>query len=134
MILFLTLIYVAVLALLLKLRVVPLNLFWKLSPLLWMVLLFFVLFVPMQWGAPSGAVILYKPVIEVIPNVTGEVTSIEVAPREPMKKGDVIIAMEGKSVKDIYEYMNRLSEFKPGQRISIEVMRNDEKVILIVEL
>ena len=51
-----------------------------------------------------------------------------------MKKGDIIVAMEGKPVKDIYEYMNRLSDFKVGQRISIEVLRGEEKIILIVEL
>ena len=51
-----------------------------------------------------------------------------------MEKGDIIIAMDGRPVNDIYEYMHRLNEFRPGQRISVEVMRNDEKVILIVEL
>ncbi len=51
-----------------------------------------------------------------------------------MKKGDIIIAMEGKSVNDIYDYMNRLADFKPGQRISVDVMRGSEKVILIVDL
>jgi hypothetical protein len=51
-----------------------------------------------------------------------------------MKKGDVIIAMEGKPVNGVYEYMNRLSEFKPGQRISVEVLRGEEKIVLIVEL
>ena len=94
MILFLTLIYVAFLAVLVKLKIVPLNIFWKLSPILWMLLLFFVLFIPMQWGAPSGAVIMYKPVIEVVPNVTGEVTSVEVALRQPLKKGDVIFRID----------------------------------------
>ncbi len=56
------------------------------------------------------------------------------AARAGMKKGDIIVAMEGKPVKDIYEYMNRLSEFKPGQRISVEVIRGEKKIILIVEL
>ncbi len=51
-----------------------------------------------------------------------------------MKKGDVIVAMEGKSVNGVYEYMNRLSEFKEGQRISVEVMRGEERLVLIVEL
>ena len=104
MIVFLTLIYVAFLAVLVKLKIVPLNTFWKLSPILWMVLLFFVLFIPMQWGAPAGSVILYKPVIEVVPNVTGEVTSIEVGPREPMKKGDVIFRI------DPEQYQARVNE------------------------
>ena len=56
------------------------------------------------------------------------------AERAGMQKGDIIVAMEGKPVNDIYEYMNRLSDFKVGQRISVEVLRNGEKVILIVEL
>jgi len=30
--------------------------------------------------------------------------------------------------------MNRLSEFKAGQRISVEVLRGEEHVVLIVEL
>lgn len=51
-----------------------------------------------------------------------------------MLKGDIIISMDGKPVNDIYEYMNRLQEFKVGQRITVEVLRNNEKVLLIVEL
>ena len=51
-----------------------------------------------------------------------------------MKKGDIIVAMEGKPVGDIYEYMHRLSEFKVGQRISVEIMRAGKKHILIVDL
>ncbi|PKL87209.1 MAG: peptidase M28, partial [Ignavibacteriae bacterium HGW-Ignavibacteriae-2] len=51
-----------------------------------------------------------------------------------MQKGDIIVAMEGKSVNDIYDYMNRLADFKVGQRISVDVIRDGEKVILIVDL
>jgi aminopeptidase YwaD len=51
-----------------------------------------------------------------------------------MQKGDIIVAMEGKTVNDIYDYMNRLGDFKPGQRISVDVMRDGKKVILIVDL
>ena len=123
MILFLTLIYVAILAVLVKLKIVPLNLFWKLSPLLWMVLLFFVLFVPMQWGAPAGSVILYKPVIEVVPNVTGEVTSIEVAPREPMQKGDVIFHI------DPEQYQARVDELKA--RLALATVNLERSIELL---
>jgi hypothetical protein len=56
------------------------------------------------------------------------------AARAGMQKGDVIVAMEGKPVDGVYQYMDRLSEFKPGQRISVEVLRDGEKVVLIVEL
>ena len=56
MIVFLTLVYVALLFLAIKIGIIKMNTFWKISPVLWMVLLFFILFVPMQWGAPAGAV------------------------------------------------------------------------------
>ena len=56
------------------------------------------------------------------------------ADRAGMKKGDVIVALEGKPVTNIYDYMYRLAEFKNGQVISVEVLRNGEKLILIVEL
>lgn len=51
-----------------------------------------------------------------------------------MQKGDVILSMDGKPVNGVYEYMNRLSDFEPGQRISIEVQRDEEQLILIVDL
>ena len=54
--------------------------------------------------------------------------------RAGMQNGDIIIAMDGKPVGDIYEYMARLKEFKKGQRISVDIMRGDEKIVLIVEL
>ncbi len=51
-----------------------------------------------------------------------------------MKKGDIIISIENKPVNDIYEYMKRLNELKPGQRITVEVLRNGKKEILIIQL
>ncbi len=62
-----------------------------------------------------------------------------VIPRKPaalagMKKGDIIVAIEGKPVNGIYEYMHRLSDFEAGQRISVEVSRYGEKIVLSVQL
>lgn len=94
MIVFLTLLYIGVLALLVKLKIVPLNTFWKLSPALWMLLLFIVLFIPMQWGAPSGTVKMYNTVVEVIPNVSGQVTEVPAKPLVPMKKGDLLFSID----------------------------------------
>jgi len=51
-----------------------------------------------------------------------------------MQGGDVMIALEGQSVMNVYDYMGRMSEVKPGQRVTVEVMRGDEKLILIVQL
>lgn len=94
MIVFLTLCYVAVLALLVRLRIIPLNLWWKLSPLVWMLALLVVLFLPMQWGAPSGPVNVYKTVVEVVPNVSGEVIEVPASGLEPLKKGDVLFQID----------------------------------------
>lgn len=94
MIVFLTLIYVAILFLAVKIGIIKLNAFWKFSPVLWMVLLFFVLFVPMQWGAPAGTVRMYESVIEIIPNVNGEVSEILVEPMQPLQEGDVIFTID----------------------------------------
>jgi len=65
MIAFLVLCYVAILATLVWLKVIKLNLWWKLSPLLFMLVCFFVLIFPLQWGAPSGTVNVYQYVIEI---------------------------------------------------------------------
>ena len=90
MIVFLTLCYVGVLALLIKLKIIRLTLWWKISPVVWMLLLFFVLFIPMQWGAPAGAVTQYQTVIEIIPNVSGQVIDVPVEPLVLQKKGQTI--------------------------------------------
>ena len=46
-------VYLVILFLLVKLKVVPFNLFWKCSPAIVLVLLLFGLFIPMSWGAPT---------------------------------------------------------------------------------
>lgn len=51
-----------------------------------------------------------------------------------IKKGDRITGINGLSVKDIYDYMNRLKTLKPGERVNVDVIRNNEPLILVVEL
>ncbi len=51
-----------------------------------------------------------------------------------IQKGDVITAIDGKSVSDIYEYMARMSKLKFGQTVSIDILREGEKKILLVHL
>jgi len=94
MIVFLSLVYVVVLVVLVKLRVIKLNLFWKLSPVLWMIALFFVLFVPMQWDAPSGPLNTSQSVIEVVPNVSGEVLEVAAEGNQRMQKDDVLFTID----------------------------------------
>jgi multidrug resistance efflux pump len=106
MIVFMTLIYVAILFLAVKIGLVRLNTFWKISPLLWMLLLLLVLFVPMQWGAPAGAVRLYQSVIEIVPSVNGEVTDIMVKPLVPVEGGEVLFRI------DPTQYQANVDRFK----------------------
>ncbi len=100
MIVFLTLCYIAVLALLVKLNVIKLNLWWKLSPLVWVTLLFIFLFFPMQWGAPGGNVNIYQFVVEIVPNVSGEVVEVPVRPLQLLKQGDVLFKIDPKPYQD----------------------------------
>ena len=51
-----------------------------------------------------------------------------------MKKGDIIVSINGQTVNNIEDYMYRMSQLKHGQTISVEVMRDDKKLVLIIQI
>ena len=51
-----------------------------------------------------------------------------------IRSGDIIQEIDGKPVKDIEEYMVRLSELKAGTTIPVKVLRNEETLIFQVQL
>lgn len=51
-----------------------------------------------------------------------------------MKKGDVIVAMNGMKVGNIYEYMSRLQKLKPGMTVNVEILRDGRKEVLLIQL
>lgn len=51
-----------------------------------------------------------------------------------MLKGDKIIAIEGLPVTNIYDYMARLKKLKPGQRVSVDIVRDGKKEVLMLLL
>ncbi|MCK4662158.1 MAG: M20/M25/M40 family metallo-hydrolase [Bacteroidales bacterium] len=51
-----------------------------------------------------------------------------------MKKGDIIIAINGQAVTNIYDYMYRLANLKHGETAIVEVLRNEEKIVLLIQL
>ena len=51
-----------------------------------------------------------------------------------MKKGDIIVALNSKPVHDIYEYMTLLGDLKPGEIVLVDVLRDDKKEVLLVQL
>jgi len=94
MIVFLTLLYIGLLVLLVRFKIVPWNTFWKTSPAIWMVLLFVILFIPMNWGAPSGSIVVLRQSVAIVPNVAGEVIDVPVEPNTPLKAGDVLFRID----------------------------------------
>jgi predicted metalloprotease with PDZ domain len=85
----------------------------------------------------------YKVTLGIIPDFAGqEKRGLRVdgvrkggpAEKGGMKKGDIIIALEGKPVKNIYDYMGRLSKLHKGQVITVDVLRNGEKKVLLINL
>ncbi len=51
-----------------------------------------------------------------------------------MEKGDIIVAIEDKPVNNIEDYMFRLSQLKPGQTITVEVVRDEKRELLLIQL
>ncbi|MEP1931355.1 MAG: efflux RND transporter periplasmic adaptor subunit [Hoeflea sp.] len=94
MIVFFTLCYVVVLAILVWRKVLPNTMGTWLTTLVWALILLFFLFIPMQWGAPSGSVRLAAHTIQIIPNVAGPVLDVSVKPNTPVKKGDVLFTID----------------------------------------
>jgi len=62
------------------------------------------------------------------------VTKGKPADQAGLKKGDIITAIDGKSVANIYDYMNRLKNFSEGQTIAVDIIRQDKQLSLIVRL
>lgn len=62
------------------------------------------------------------------------VTKGKPADKGGMKKGDIITAIEGKKVGNIYDYMNRLQTLEAGQRISVDIIRDNKETVLIIQL
>lgn len=62
------------------------------------------------------------------------VTKDSAAERGGIKKKDVIVGIAGKEVHNIYEYMARMTKIRPGQTINVDVMRNGERKVLIIQI
>lgn len=87
-------VYLALLFILVKLRVVPFNLFWKVSPLIVLLLLLIGLFIPMNWGAPQGPALVVRNSVAIVPEVAGEVIEVPVQPNRPLKAGDILFRID----------------------------------------
>jgi multidrug resistance efflux pump len=94
MIVFLLNLYIFILFLLVWFKVVPFNLFWKISPIAVLLLLLVGLFIPMGWGAPSGPLVVGRHSVAIVPNVSGEVIDVPVSPNTPLKANDLLFRID----------------------------------------
>ncbi|SEF64093.1 efflux RND transporter periplasmic adaptor subunit [Vibrio hangzhouensis] len=124
MIAFLTLCYIALLFILYKLGIIRLTLWWKLSPIAWKLLLVIALLIPMQWGAPSGTVNVYQKVLEVVPEVTGRVNTINVAPNQFVRSGDTLFSIDD----ELYRY--RLASLEAQLELAKSNLARSQELML----
>src|SRR5262245_28279224 len=87
-------VYLVLLFLLVKLKIVPFNLFWKISPAIVLVALLLGLFIPMGWGAPSGPVLVVRNSVPIVPDVAGEVVDVPVEANTPLNEGDILFKID----------------------------------------
>ena len=77
-----------------KLKIVRFNLFWKVSPVIVLLLLLIGLFIPMGWGAPQGSALVVRNSVQVVSDVAGEVLDVPVQANAPLKAGDVLFTID----------------------------------------
>jgi RND family efflux transporter MFP subunit len=114
--------YLVLLFLLVHFKIVPFNLFWKVSPFLVLLLTLFGLLIPMGWGAPQGTALVVRNSVSIVPNVAGEVTDVPVAANVPLKAGDILFKIDPApyeaQVKAI-EAQLKLSKTRLGQMTTL---------------
>lgn len=72
-------------------------------------------------AAESGVVVL-------------EVQANSPASKAGLQNGDIITKMNDKDIEDMYDLKNSLYSYKPGEKISLEILRNGEKKTVEVTL
>jgi RND family efflux transporter MFP subunit len=87
-------VYLVILFVLVKTGLVPWNLFWKVSPVVVLLLLLFGLFIPMNWGAPQGSAVAIRHSVSIVPDVAGEVLDVPVEANKPLNAGDVLFRID----------------------------------------
>ncbi|HVS37690.1 MAG TPA: biotin/lipoyl-binding protein [Gemmataceae bacterium] len=94
MMVFLMAVYVGVLALLVRLKVLKNSKWVWLSIIPFNLLLLVALFIPMGFAAPEGNVVVWQPVTLMTSRVAGRVVAVYVRGNEPVKRGDKLIQID----------------------------------------
>jgi RND family efflux transporter MFP subunit len=115
--------YIALLALFVWLGLIPFNRFWKFSPVIVALALLFGLFIPMGWGAPSGAAVVARNSVQVVPSVAGEVIEVPVVANKPLKEGDILFRIDPTTYQaqvDAIEAQLKFAELRLGQYTQLQ--------------
>jgi RND family efflux transporter MFP subunit len=86
--------YLALLFSLVWLGLIRFNTFWKSSPLIVLLLLNILLFIPMGWGAPQGTALVARNAVSIVPSVAGEVIDVAVEGNAALKAGDILFRID----------------------------------------
>ncbi|MGQ9846624.1 MAG: M20/M25/M40 family metallo-hydrolase [Bacteroidales bacterium] len=78
----------------------------------------------------------------IIPDITGTTEGLLVegvkagsfADKAGLHTGDVIVSLDNKEIKNIYDYMDRLNQLETGHLLHLEVIRNGKKILLTIQL
>lgn len=84
----------------------------------------------------------FKVTFGVIPSYGSDAVGLEIdgakkegpAGKAGLKKGDIITSIGGKDIKNIYDYMYRLAELKPGETIDVIIIRGGKELTFKVNL
>jgi S1-C subfamily serine protease len=83
-----------------------------------------------------------KVSLGIMPDHTGSIEGVKAdivskdkpADRAGIKAGDVIIAINGKDTKDLYQYMEALSTVDKGDTIVVKILREEQEIEIKVKL
>ena len=83
----------------------------------------------------------FKVTFGIVPNYSSSVVGLEIdqisnsegpAAKAGIVSGDIIKSINGNKINDVYEYMERLRELKPGKEVPVEINRDGLKIKLSV--
>lgn len=75
-----------------------------------------------------------------IPDYVAQVEGVKISGTKPdgpaekagIKPGDILVSLAGREIKNIYDYTNILSDMNPDEEYALEVLRNGERVGLVI--
>lgn len=126
MIVFLTVIYLILLYVLIKLGKAPDSAATWLTVIPYILVLLIFFFVPMQWGAPAGDLRIMAYSVTITPNVAGQVVEVPAQPNTPLKKGDVLFTIDPTQYQASYDAIRADLALAETRLLQTKALAEDE--------